>query len=214
MGNSLIAITIARQLGAGGAPLGKRLAERLGFTYLDEDILRLAAEKRGADPADLARWDEHRAAFWERLGRTFSIGAPEGGYTPVNAAMVIHDKEVFELQAEVIRECAAKDNCVVIGRAGFWVLRDHPGRLSIYLHAPCESRVRPVMEAFKVDADQARQLITRIDADRIRFVRETTGKEVTAGSQHICVDTCAISLETVETMVVAAVEGLRKRLGK
>jgi len=49
----LIAITIARQFGAGGAPLGQRLAARLGFTFLDSNILRLAAERSGVSEQDL-----------------------------------------------------------------------------------------------------------------------------------------------------------------
>jgi cytidylate kinase len=207
-----VAITIARQLGAGGAPLGKRLAKRLGFTYLDDEILRLAAEKAGADPEELARWDEHRARFWERLGGTFSMGAPEGLYTSLNAAAVIHDRDVFELQSQVIREHAARTDCVIIGRAGFWVLRDHPGRLSVYLHAPAECRVAQVAEMFRVDAAHARQLIAQIDADRARFVRETTGMEIAATSQHICLDTSLIRLETAEEIVATAIRDVRDRM--
>src|SRR6476646_7077302 len=107
MPEPFIAITIARQLAAGGAPLGKRLAERLGFAYMDDEILRLAAQRAGADPEDLSRWDEHRARFWERLGQTMNVAVPEGMYTPLNAAAVIHDRDVFELQSQVIRDCAA-----------------------------------------------------------------------------------------------------------
>jgi cytidylate kinase len=210
MPEPLIAITIARQLGAGAAPLGKRLAERLGYCYLDEEILRRAAEKSGADPEDLARWDEHRSRFWDRLAQTFSLGAPEGMYTPATKAVVVHDREVFELQSQVIRETAARESCVVIGRAGFWILRDHPGRISVYLHAPPEARLAEVMAAFKVDAGRARQLIAQIDADRARFIRETTGSEVTATSQHLCIDTCAIPLEVAEDIVVRVVENKKK----
>jgi cytidylate kinase len=208
-----IAITIARQLAAGGAPLGKRLADKLGFEYLDDEILRRAAERAGADPQELARWDEHRARFWERLGATMNVAVPEGLYTPMNAAAVIHDRDVFELQTQVIRDSAARGNCVIIGRAGFWILRDHPGRLSIYLYAPPETRVHQVMQAFKVDATEARRLIASVDADRARFVRETTGCEVTAASQHLCIDTSSVSLDAAEQMVLIAVEELRKRLG-
>ena len=120
---------------------------------------------------------------------------------------------MFELQSQVIQDHAAKSNCVIIGRAGFWVLRDHPGRLSVYLHAPAETRVPQVMKAFKVDAAEARRLIASVDADRARFVRETTGSEVTAASQHLCIDTSSVSLDGAEEMVVIAVGELRKRLG-
>src|SRR3954468_1689495 len=96
MTTPFIAITIARQLGAGGGPLGKRIAERLGFAYLDDDILRKAAEKSGAHPEDLARWDEHRSRLWKRLAGTFSLGAPEGVFEPLAGVAVVQDKEVFE----------------------------------------------------------------------------------------------------------------------
>lgn len=210
---SLIAITIARQLAAGGAPLGKRLAGRLGFTYLDDEIMRLAAERSGAELHELKRWDEHRARFWERLGQTFNIGAPDGVYTPLNVGAVIHDREVFELQAQVIRDAASRENCIIIGRAGFWILRDHPGRLSVYLHAPPAARVGQVMELFKVDEAEARRLIDQVDGDRARFVRETTGGPIAPASQHLCIDTSRVSLETAEGMVVLAVEALRRQLG-
>jgi len=212
MSDGRIAITIARQLGAGGVPLGRRLEKRLGFRYLDDEILRMAAEKLGARPEELARWDEHRSRFWERLASTFSLGSPEGMFEPaagLGAAAVIQDREVFELQAEVIREVTAKEDCIVIGRAGFWVLRDHPGRISVYLHAPVEARVPVVMGAFQLDAERARQLIGQIDVDRARFVRETTGKEVCVGNQDICVDTSRVALEVVEEMVVGMVEKRR-----
>ena len=68
------------------------------------------------------------------------------------------------------------------------------------------------MAAFKVDATRTRELIARIDADRARFVRETTGSEITATSQHLCIDTCAIPLDVAEDMVVRVVEDRKKTL--
>jgi CMP/dCMP kinase len=209
----LIAITIARQLGAGGASLGRALAQRLGITFLDSNVLRLAATKSGASEQDLARWDEHCARFWERLGRAFALGAPEGLWATMSPALGIYDRDVFALQCDVIREIAARESCVIIGRAGFWVLRDHPGLLSVYLHAAPEARVPRVRQAFSVEDRQARRLIVEIDADRAAFLRDTTGQELRAESQHLCIDTGRISLELAEQMVLKAVEAMRSCRG-
>jgi CMP/dCMP kinase len=207
----LIAITIARQLGAGGASLGRALARRLGFTFLDSNVLRLAAAKSGAAEQDLARWDEHCARFWERLGRAFALGAPEGMWATMSPALGIYDRDVFELQCDVIREIAARESCVVIGRAGFWVLRDHPGLLSVYLHAAPESRRPRVQQVFSVGDQQARQLIAQVDADRAAFLREVTGQELPAESQHLCINTGRIPLDVAEQIVLAAIQSLRPR---
>ena len=206
-----IAITIARQLGAGGAALGRGLAQSLGLTFLDSNVLRLAAERSGASEQDLARWDEHGARFWERLGRVFALGAPESMWATMTPALGIYDREVFELQRDIIREIAARDGCVVIGRAGFWVLRDHPGLLSVYLHAAPEARVPRVKEAFAVDDQQARQLIDRIDVDRAAFLRDITGRALSADSQHLCVDTGRIPLDVAQRIVLEAVQAIRSR---
>jgi len=44
---SCVAIAISRQIGAGGAALGQRLAQRLGYAYLDRAILRMVADRIG-----------------------------------------------------------------------------------------------------------------------------------------------------------------------
>jgi CMP/dCMP kinase len=205
----LIAITISRQLGAGGAVVGQRLAKRLGLRYLDSNVLRMAAEKCGAKEEDLARWDEHRARFWEQLGRVFALGAPEGLWQTFNAPLGIYDRDVFNLQREVIREIAHQESCVVIGRAGFWILRDHPGLVSVYLHGSVESRLERVKGIFGVDAPHARQMMAEIDGDRARFVYEMAGEGLNAESQHLCIDTGRIALETAEEMIVRAAEQVR-----
>jgi cytidylate kinase len=43
--NSQIVITIRRQLGSGRAYIGQQLAKKLDISYLDREIIRLAAKK-------------------------------------------------------------------------------------------------------------------------------------------------------------------------
>ncbi|MCP3874756.1 MAG: cytidylate kinase-like family protein, partial [Desulfobacteraceae bacterium] len=38
-------ITISRQFGAGGLTLGKKIAEILGYSFIDEEILQVVAKK-------------------------------------------------------------------------------------------------------------------------------------------------------------------------
>jgi hypothetical protein len=42
-------VTISRQLASGGAYIGQRLAQRLGFRYVDREILTRAAAALGLD---------------------------------------------------------------------------------------------------------------------------------------------------------------------
>ena len=47
-------ITVSREFGSGGRELGKRLAEALGFSYYDREIVAALAEKTGLDEDYLA----------------------------------------------------------------------------------------------------------------------------------------------------------------
>ena len=43
-------ITIARQFGAGGKTLGSRVAEKLGYVLIDEEIVEIIAREADVSP--------------------------------------------------------------------------------------------------------------------------------------------------------------------
>jgi len=211
---SFIAITIARQMGAGGLVVGRSVARRLGYAYLDRAILRMVARQLGITDKELEHWDEHVSTFWERLSRVLLIGPAEATYTGVPQAAGIRDRQLFLLESRVIREAAFTRNVVVIGRAGFDVLRDHPGLASVYLHAPLPARIDTVMRTHHLtEPAKARELIERMDADRIRFVRDMTGRlAYDANCYHLSINTDRTGLALAEETIVNLVEHVQQLL--
>jgi len=59
-------VCVSRSLGAGGEAVGRGVAQRLGFRYVDEEVISLASEKAGIDPAVVAKAEEH-TTFLSRL---------------------------------------------------------------------------------------------------------------------------------------------------
>jgi cytidylate kinase len=43
-------ITISRQFGAGGKTVGKMIADKLGYTFADDDIIQMVAEAANVSP--------------------------------------------------------------------------------------------------------------------------------------------------------------------
>ena len=52
-------ITIARQYGSGGRTIGEELAKKLGISYYDKDIIRMASEESGIHEQLFGRADEN-----------------------------------------------------------------------------------------------------------------------------------------------------------
>jgi hypothetical protein len=67
-------VCISHAEGAAGEEVGRLVADRLGFVYVDEEIVARAAARGGIDPADVAD-EERRKSLLERV----LVGLAQGG---------------------------------------------------------------------------------------------------------------------------------------
>jgi hypothetical protein len=58
----MLVITVSRLTGSGGAAIGQRLAERLGASYLNTQIIREVAHRLGISEAAATQHDERAEA--------------------------------------------------------------------------------------------------------------------------------------------------------
>lgn len=117
-------ITIGREFGAGGGTLGRRLAKELGIEYYDRDII-LATAKASArlTPEQVRQWDERvpkEFGFTQSLFNFYS--KPLG-------------EELWNAQVHAIRELAAKESCVIVGRNADYILKEYDHCLRVFVHA-------------------------------------------------------------------------------
>ena len=63
-------ITIARQYGSGGRTIGEELAKKLGISYYDKDIIRMASEESGIHEELFGRVDENVSAKQKLFAKT------------------------------------------------------------------------------------------------------------------------------------------------
>jgi CMP/dCMP kinase len=204
---STFVVTISRQIGAGGAYVGQGLARRLAFRYVDRELLQQAAVLLGREEGDLEALEERAASMWDRMASILSIGAPEAPFVPPPLPALGED-ELFEVESQVMREIASRENAVLVGRGGSWVLRDHPRVLRVFLHASEECRARRVLESYRLASlDAARQVVKRSDQQRGRFVQALLGQPwMSPGSYDVCVNTTTIDLDGTVEMLARLVD--------
>ncbi len=198
-----IIITVARQLGSGGSLIGRQVADGLGIKYIDREILHQAAELLHESENNLSEREGRLSSFWERAARAFCYGAPEAGYVPP-PLRPITDQDLFVTESAIIRKLTENCSAVLVGRAGFYVLRDRSNLVNVFLHASREFRMRRVMELYSIaDAEQALQMIDQADQQRGKFVEVMTGMDWTdARNYQLCIDTASSGFIAAAEMIL------------
>ncbi len=212
--SSTVVLAISRQLGSGGSYIGQGVARHLGLKYVDKEILQKAAALLGRQDDDLEQLEERVANAWVRLTRALSIGPPDGLFTPPRPASSVYEEDLFRIERQVIREIAARENCVIVGRAGSFVLREHPGVIRLFVHAPEAWRAENLMTSMK---DQDRQaivnLIRRTDRDRARFVQAVCGCDWSNACHYdLTLDPARVGLDAAVDLVATVVQRRMKDL--
>ena len=170
MGNLII--TISREFASGGRFIGEKLAAQLGIPFFDKTIIQMAAEKSGLSPEFIEQSEEKASnSFLFNLATT----AQSSSNFMLQYDTPVTDKAFFA-QAAVIRELAAKDSCVIVGRCADHVLREEEKLVKIFVFGTLEDRVRRAVDKYGVSAHGAEEKIKKIDKSRSNYYKYYTGE--------------------------------------
>ncbi len=191
-----VVLAVSRQIGSGGAFVGQAVARRTGIRYVDREILQQAATLLGAEDDRLQEMEEQVPSVWARIAAICSVGPPDTPYVPPPLP-TRQAQELIEAESRVIREIAAHESAVIVGRASTYLLREDANLISVFLHAPPPWRVERVMQTYSIpDRETARELVERSDKQRARVLHSFHGKAWTDSCNYdICLDTALVGID-------------------
>ncbi len=204
-------ITISRRFGAGGATLGSRIAKRLGYRYLNDELVKEVAKHVGASVKDIASIERRKKrpsklmSFLEKVVKV-DIIERKRKYKPVEVEEYINGiKEVILKQYE-------QGNCVIIGRGGHYILQNKPNAIHLLLVASKRFRIKFLMDNYGLREDQAERAIERADMIRSDFLYYFSQRE-----NHddpilytLCLNMDRLSFDEAEELVVNLVKQREK----
>ena len=169
-----VIITISRQYGSGGKIIGEKLAEELGIVCYDKVFLENITKKLGVS-----------SAFFQDDNRGENGLYEVGSHGPLSkvASLSVNNK-VFESAAKLIREIAAKESAVIVGRCGDYVLKDEENVLSLFIYADKKERLQRGIELYHLDPKDAEETIRRFDRKRANFYEFYTDRKWGAISNY------------------------------
>jgi len=209
-------ITLSRQFGAGGAHIGRALAERFGAQYLDREIVARAAARVGIPEAEAEGYDERIPGLWQRIATALASSAPEVAVpaVPLEGLVVTAIGErLTAITRAIIEDEAAGGNVVIVGRGAGFILAGRAGVLNVQLHAALDIRLgylRARVEELPADArpDDAslRALCRSLDDARAAYVKRNFDADwMDARHYDMALDTGRLGLaRCVELIEVAA----------
>ncbi len=188
-------INIGRQLGSGGKPIGEIIARRLGIKLYDKELINLAARESGLCTEFFERADEkgRKGVFATLVGY---LRAPFAGYEGGNANNVLSNEMLFKIQSDVIREVAARESAVFVGRCADYILREHPRCVNVFITADEADRIARLCGRLNCTEQEARTMMERTDSKRASYYNyyssRTWGE---AATYHLCVNSSVLGDE-------------------
>ena len=177
--NEKFVITINRELGSGGRTVGRLLAEKLGVPFFDKALIKALQEKYHLTVDNIEKIKGSKHSWWDDVVRILDIGPGMNSnfYLPKKAdeADLLTTDEIFKTETLILQDLAAEKSCVVAGRSGFHVFRDHPNHLSILIQASMEFRAKRVARKQNITEDEAIKIIEKVDKMRENYVKKYTG---------------------------------------
>ena len=194
-------ITIARSYGSGGKTLGKLLADKMGINCYDREIIRMASDSSGINEELFGRVDEILKKS-PLFGIVRSNPYKGNGLIPPESSNFVSDDNLFNYQAQVIKELAEKESCIIIGRCADYVLKDNPNVIRLYLYPPLEDCIKRVMAQNSITEKETIKKIETIDKYRSDYYKYYTGKEWNdARNYDFCLNTTSMSYEKLIQVV-------------
>ena len=171
-------ICVSRDAGAAGEEIGQAVATSLGFRYVDEDIVRAAADRTGVDLETAMSAEQRRTLAHKLLDLLAQNGGALGSYAfapELHHSGVTTDsnQQIPEVIREVVRETADAGEAVIVAHAASHVLAGRPEVLRILVTASPKVRAKRLGELAGVgDGEAAVREADKARADYLQRFHE------------------------------------------
>jgi cytidylate kinase len=191
-------VCVSHATGSGGEEIGRQVAERLGYLYVDEEIVARAAAEGGLDPADIAD-EERRRSFASRFLDVLAENGGDAWTLSTPAAAILGDArpaDVRDLIRETVVQTAGRGSVVIVAHAASFAVDPGPGNLRVLVTASAPTRAKRLAASEKLDDGDAQRRIKDSDAGRRDYLKRfysvdresPTDYDLVVNTDHVSID--------------------------
>lgn len=198
-------VCISHASGAGGEEIGRLVADRLGFLFVDEELISKAAARGGIDPEIVADEERRKPMF---AGLLDYLAEPDAAVATTPAFRPTDEPPSEAVRAfirDAIREIAERGNAVIVAHAGSYALGASSAALRVFITAPRETRSTRWGAANGLGDAEAARAIKRSDAARVDYLKRFygVGQELPI-HYDLVINTDTISNDQASALIVQA----------
>lgn len=198
-------ITVSREYGACGSLVAARVAERLGWRLVDNQLVEEIARRAGLSEQEVLAKEERSPTFVERLARALAAATPELLARKTGEMPEAEEERLVKITEQVVSD-AVQDHAVLVGRAATAVVGRREHALHVRVVAPLEYRAQIIADRLGVSLDEAQRRVRDVDAHRARYHRQYYQRDwADPRGYHLVVNTGLLGLDRAATTIVAAV---------
>jgi cytidylate kinase len=186
-------ITVAMQPGSGGSVMGRKIAERLGFSYFHRDIVE-----------EISKSAKIRSTVVNTLEKERLSGVKDF-ISSLIEDQYIHPDTYLKHLLEVISTIGKHGRAVIVGRGANFIL---PAEdiFSVRVIAPMEERIRNVALEFRISSEEAKRRVIRRESRRKAFVHQSFHADISDPIHYdMTINTGKMTIGAAVEAVIAAV---------
>ena len=204
---SKILLTIGRSFGSGGSEIAKKVADMLGISYYDKELIKLAAIKSGINENLLQNADEKPVNSF--LYSIVSHGFP--AYTsPIQYNNLVTNDKVFSIQSDIIKNIAENESAVFVGRCADYILREYPDLINIFVYADKSSRVKRIASVNNLSEKEALDAIKKTDKERANYYNFYTNRNWGECTNYDLCISSDIGVEKAAEAIVSYIKNIKE----
>jgi len=200
--DSPVVVTISNQYGSGALEIAQRVAEALGYAYVDRQLPVVVAKRLRVRPDAVEANEDASPTLGERFLTGLERATPE---LAAASATEDFDEEVLRAVQQAVRDYAERGNAVIVGRGASAILGARPSVRRIFLHAPRDWRIARVCASTGATRAIAESELDRVDRARSEYLRQWYGLAFGDPRNYdLCIDVSRFTPAQCEDLIVTA----------
>ena len=164
-------LTISRMFGSGANELGELIAQRLGYSFFNNQLIQMVAQQAKVSTDWVASMEKEAGGKFQKFLSTL---VPKSLMEVIlSSDHGLRDEEIYtDMLSQVITKIADEGDAIILGRGSQFILKDRPDTYHLLLVADLENRIGYVQKRFELTKKQAVLAVVMEDKRRVNLYRK------------------------------------------